>query len=144
LLSKADICLKLNLTVDKYTLEDMSKKVEDFDMIAHLVEPVGFLPRERALRLLHDSRALIFPSLVESFGLPLIEAGVLNVPIIASEKDFVRDVCVPSQTFDPSSPRSISQAVIRFLGGKNNLSLQISEQDVWMKLLGEKSNKKNG
>jgi len=61
------------------------------------------------------SQALIFPSTVESFGLPLIEAKAASLPIIASELDYVRDVVVPDVTFDPNSPVSISRAVKRFM-----------------------------
>ncbi len=59
--------------------------------------------------------ALIFPSKTESLGLPLIEAASAGLPIIASELDFVRDVCVPNETFDPYSSTSISRAVKRLL-----------------------------
>ena len=62
-----------------------------------------------------SSRALIYPSLSESFGLPLIEAKIFNLPILASELDFVRDVCSPVFSFDPNSPLSISNAVKRYL-----------------------------
>lgn len=75
----------------------------------------GHLTHAAALELLAASKALIFPSLGESFGLPLIEARDLGVPIVASELDFVRDVCTPAQTFDPNSPVSIARAVKRFL-----------------------------
>lgn len=63
-----------------------------------------------------QSRALIFPSLFESFGLPLIEARDAGLPILASELDYVRDVIEPHASFDPSSPLSISRAVMRHLG----------------------------
>jgi glycosyltransferase involved in cell wall biosynthesis len=66
-------------------------------------------------RLYGCSQALIYPSLKESLGLPLVEAARAGLPIIASERDYVRDVVVPVQTFDPSSPRSIARAVRRFL-----------------------------
>ncbi|MEY8216185.1 MAG: glycosyltransferase, partial [Colwellia sp.] len=66
-------------------------------------------------RLYEASKALVFPSLRESFGLPLIEASSAGLPIIASELDFVRDVSCPVQTFDPSSPVSIARAIARFL-----------------------------
>jgi glycosyltransferase involved in cell wall biosynthesis len=61
------------------------------------------------------SRALIFPSTLESLGLPMIEAKSVSLPILASEMDFVRDVCDPVETFNPSSPKSIALAVLRFL-----------------------------
>jgi glycosyltransferase involved in cell wall biosynthesis len=67
-------------------------------------------------RLYADARALLFPSLGESFGLPLVEAAAAGLPVIASERDFVRDICEPVETFDPESPISIARAVRRFLG----------------------------
>jgi glycosyltransferase involved in cell wall biosynthesis len=59
--------------------------------------------------------ALIFPSLIESFALPLLEAKAYGVPILAPERDYVRDVVSPCQTFDPESPRSMMRAVRRYL-----------------------------
>ena len=59
--------------------------------------------------------AVIYPSYCESFGIPLIEAQKSKTPIISSELDYVRDVCVPVETFDPNSPKSISNAVLRYL-----------------------------
>ena len=75
----------------------------------------GTLSREELRSLYLSSKALIFPSFAESLGLPLIEATQLDLPIIAAELDYVRDVCLPTETFDPASPRSIARAVCRFL-----------------------------
>lgn len=76
---------------------------------------LGKLEHEKVLEECCQSRALIFPSISESFGLPLVEATQIGLPILAAELDFVRDVCVPAQTFDPYSPVSIARAVKRFL-----------------------------
>lgn len=62
------------------------------------------------------AHALIYPSLFESFGLPLLEAQSSGLPIVAAERDYVRDVVVPHETFDPLSPVSIARAVRRFQG----------------------------
>lgn len=62
------------------------------------------------------SRAVIFPSLVESFGMPLVEAEIQKIPILASDLDFVYDVCDPAYTFNANDPASISRAVSKFLG----------------------------
>ena len=64
---------------------------------------------------LKSSNALIFPSYFESFGLPLLEAKNLNIDIVASEKDYVRDMVDPKETFDPSSSNSIARAIKRYL-----------------------------
>lgn len=73
------------------------------------------------IELYKQCSALIYPSKMESFGLPLVEAGVLGLPIVASELDYVRDVATPSETFDPDSPVSIARAVKRHLGAPDAL-----------------------
>jgi glycosyltransferase involved in cell wall biosynthesis len=59
--------------------------------------------------------ALVFPSRLESFGLPLLEARQAGLAIVAAELDYVRDVVEPDETFDPGSPLSIARAVRRLL-----------------------------
>ncbi|AWY43549.1 glycosyltransferase [Pseudomonas putida] len=65
--------------------------------------------------LYDQSKALIYPSITESLGLPLIEANLRQLPIIAAELDYVRDIVEPAQTFDPASRTSIARAVKRHL-----------------------------
>lgn len=76
---------------------------------------LGFVSRQKISEAYIHSRALIYPSLVESFGMPLIEAQQFGLPIIASELDYVRDVVKPIQTFNPHSNTSIYLSVLRFL-----------------------------
>lgn len=85
------------------------------------VQNLGRLPRPEVLERLRSSSALIFPSRAETFGLPMLEARAFGVPILASERDFVRDVCAPAQSFDPESPVSIAAAVTRFVEGDPDL-----------------------
>jgi len=71
------------------------------------------VPMGQISRLYAQSGALIYPSLFESFGLPLLEARRAGVPIIAAERDYVRDVAAPVVSFDPESTLSIARAVMR-------------------------------
>jgi glycosyltransferase involved in cell wall biosynthesis len=99
------------------------------------IRDLGKMSRAEVLRLYANARALIFPSTSESFGLPLIEASQLGLPILASELDYVRDVCVPAETFDPNSPVSIARAVKRFLGcPEPSVSLK-TPAEFWCELL---------
>ncbi len=66
--------------------------------------------------LYRQARALVYPSLFESFGLPLIEARQAGLPVLAAEQDYVRDILDPEQSFDPHSARSIARAVKRYMG----------------------------
>lgn len=80
------------------------------------IQNVGHISRSDVLNILSSSSALIFPSLAETLGIPLLEATALGVPIIASEFDYVRDIASPIETFNPHSPVSIADAVQRFVG----------------------------
>lgn len=87
-----------------------------------------FPRRENVLDKIRGADAMIFPSRAETFGISLLEATMLETPIIAAEADFIRDVCIPVQTFNPNSPRSIADAVLRFLGTPRPIVQPINAQ----------------
>ena len=103
------------------------------------IKDLGQMSHEKVLALYATAKAMIFPSTSESFGLPLIEATQLGLPILASELDYVRDVCSPVQTFDPTSPVSIARAVKRFLAVPEPALHLRSPQEFWRELLGATS-----
>lgn len=58
------------------------------------------------------ARALLFPSLMEGFGLPLVEARARGCPVIASNLPVFVELADAGVTFfDRSSPQALSQAV---------------------------------
>lgn len=100
------------------------------------IENQGELTREGVARLYAQAGALVFPSFGESFGLPLIEAARAGLPIVASELDYVRDVCVPTQTFDPGSATSIARAVRRQLAVPGAIAEPAQPDAFWAMLRG--------
>jgi glycosyltransferase involved in cell wall biosynthesis len=80
------------------------------------VENLGLIDAASMSVVYSQCEALIYPSLVESFGLPLLEASLAGLAIVAAELDYVRDVAYPKETFDPRSATSIARAVKRFCG----------------------------
>jgi len=83
------------------------------------IQNEGVVSGSDMLDVYSKAQALIFPSALESFGIPLIEARSAGLAIVASELDYVRDVVDPEETFDPTSPISIARAVKRFLGAED-------------------------
>ena len=114
LLSEDNIYPKLILTIDKNT-SLYSSIVNKVDKYGLNIDIMPNLKRKKLLSLYKKSSALIFPSLFESYGLPLIEANHYKLPVIASELDYVRDILDPVETFDPYSAKSISRSVKRYL-----------------------------
>lgn len=58
----------------------------------------------------------VYPSLLESFGLGLIEAADAGCAVLASERPYVHAVVGPCATFDPLSPAALADLVGRCSG----------------------------
>jgi glycosyltransferase involved in cell wall biosynthesis len=65
----------------------------------------GPVPHADLLRLLHTATALVFPSLVEGFGLPVLEAMSAGCPVICSAIPTLREVTGDAALLcDPIAP----------------------------------------
>ena len=105
----------LALTLDEAKFSDLCGWIEAQKQIHGLrIDNKGVLPPSRVVELYKCSGALIYPSKLESLGLPLIEAKNAGLAVLAGELDYVRDVLNPEETFDPQSAVSIARAVKRF------------------------------
>ncbi|MBQ5979513.1 MAG: glycosyltransferase [Bacteroidales bacterium] len=50
------------------------------------------VPHELLLSMMASSSALLFPSTIETIGLPLLEASSFGLPILAADMDYAREV----------------------------------------------------
>jgi glycosyltransferase involved in cell wall biosynthesis len=125
----------LHLTVDQRIYPELAAWIDtqraqnDLAIVNH-----GHVAPTRLAELYGEATALVFPSLLESFGLPLLEASNAGLPVIAAELDYVRDVVEPVQSFDPHSPVSLARAIRRFLGHSPDTVNLVSASDL-MKLV---------
>lgn len=62
-------------------------------------------------RLYAECGYLIFPSLAESFGLPLLEASMAGCGVLASDLPFVYEIVIPTNVFDPYNKEMIVKSV---------------------------------
>lgn len=107
------LCLTLDEVKDDELIEWIFNKASASEL---RIVNTGNVSATEIEKLYAESGALIYPSLFESFGLPLIEASNSGLPLVAAELDYVRDVSNPVQTFEPNSAVSIARAVKRHLG----------------------------
>lgn len=119
----------LALTLAPETAKSLYSCIEHAAARGLSIQNLGVLPHDRLLTIYRASGALIYPSSFESFGLPLIEARQLGLPVLAPELDYVRDLIDPDETFDPHSPLSIAKSVRRFISRltKEEIKLETSE-----------------
>jgi glycosyltransferase involved in cell wall biosynthesis len=101
----------LHVTVDNTAPAVTARMNELIALGAQIRNHVYIDPRE----LYFGCRYLIFPSVMESFGLPLIEATESGMKVLASDLPYVYDVIQPSLTFDEMNKVSIADAVQKAL-----------------------------
>lgn len=90
----------------------------------------GFIPSEQLADLYAQSKATVYPSYNESFGLGLVEAMEAGCDVIASDRPFVHAICQPSEVFDPQSPQTIADAVLRYEEGKGTSTKQLVSDEI--------------
>lgn len=72
----------------------------------------GYISDAQKFDLLGSCTAFIFPSLLEGFGIPIIEAGVFGVPVICTDIDVFREITHNQATyFDPKDPNSLIECI---------------------------------
>jgi glycosyltransferase involved in cell wall biosynthesis len=71
-----------------------------------------YVSRREFLALLDATRALVFPSLYEGFGMPILEAMAWGKPVLCSNVTSLPEVAGDAGSyFDPSDPRQIASAI---------------------------------
>ena len=102
---------ELHITVDE-TAPQLLARIEELRSKGVKITNYSYLdPRE----LYFKYRYLVCPSIMESFGLPLIEAVDSGMKVLAPDLPYVYDVIKPSATFNPWNKVEMAEAVIKAL-----------------------------
>jgi glycosyltransferase involved in cell wall biosynthesis len=85
--------------------------------ISEAVHFLGYLAEDELAVVWQQAHFLIFPSLFEGFGIPLVEAMQYEKPIIASSASSIPEVAGEAALyFDPRKPGEIVAALQRIMG----------------------------
>ena len=77
---------------------------------------LGWLPAPEIEALWEVAEAFVYPSLIEGFGLPVLEAMVRGVPVACSNASSLPEVAGDAALlFDPRDPSAIAAAIQRLL-----------------------------
>lgn len=75
---------------------------------------LDYLDRNALLRLTRVARAVLFPSIFEGFGLPVLEAMELGTPVLTSDRSSLPEVAGKAAVLvDPYNTASIAQGIAR-------------------------------
>lgn len=75
--------------------------------------------------------ALVYPSLLEGFGLPVVEAMACGTPVISSDIEAIRETTGKGNAMlcDPSDPEAIADSMLRILDA-NGPSKQLRDRGI--------------
>ncbi|WP_301750722.1 glycosyltransferase family 1 protein [uncultured Erythrobacter sp.] len=108
---------------------------------------LGYLPRQTLATAIAGARAVMFPSLYEGFGLPVLEAMSLGTPVITSATSSLPEVAGEAAVMiDPYDVRSIAWAIkalddddsaVAEMGQRGLLQAERFSADAYRQRLGE-------
>jgi glycosyltransferase involved in cell wall biosynthesis len=81
------------------------------------IRSLDYVDRSTLVTLIRGARALVFPSLYEGFGLPVLEAMMLGTPVITSAKGALEEVTGEAALLvDPYDVDDIARAIAAIVG----------------------------
>jgi glycosyltransferase involved in cell wall biosynthesis len=99
-----------------YGAESIKSKIEHSKHKADTILP-GFVKDEEKGEIIKNADVFLFPTFYEGFGLPILEAQSMGVPVVTSNVSSLPEVGGESVFYaDPHEPEIIADAVFRLLG----------------------------
>jgi glycosyltransferase involved in cell wall biosynthesis len=112
LYTRRTVDFRLTLTAESQ--EDCGGRplIEWFRNGLEKVDFVGAVERRNLRELYETHDIVVFPSIAESFGLPLVEAMTSGMPIVVSDFDWAKEICGPAAIYvDPGGATDWAEAV---------------------------------
>lgn len=105
-----ELSLKIVGAYDRDARAALERVLEKQDMASKRVEFLGHVADATLARLYREAAVLLFPSLYEGFGLPVVEALASGTPVVVSDRAELREAAGPHGVFcDPLDVSDIAQ-----------------------------------
>ena len=125
---KFKVFFTIDGTENKYA-RDIYKKYHNIDSI----EFIGFLKREQLYKLYSQSDCLIFPSRIETWGLPISEFGKYNKPMLLADMPYAHEAasgCRKVSFFDINNHKELASKVKRLIAGDTSFLSPVNEIEI--------------
>ncbi len=89
------------------------EKVQEYGLESQ-VHTLGYITAEQVAYLYRHARMLVFPSLFEGFGIPLVEAMAVGCPVVAANDTSIPEVVGDAaELFDPTSVSNMAEIITK-------------------------------
>ncbi len=121
-----DLCLVL-IGTREYGSPEIVKKIAELNLEENVIM-LGWLPYEDIPLIYSASSLLVFPSLHEGFGLPVIEAMASGVPVVCSDIEPLIEIAGgAAELVDPFSEEAIALGIKKVLQDSELRSILIQK-----------------
>lgn len=111
--------------------EDITAVAEKL-AVKHKIQFEKHKPLEQLIQIVASSQGLLLPSLVEGFGLPVIEAYSCSVPVLTSDIPALREVAGGHAILcDPEQEKSIAAGLFQLLRAENFSTEAMEARKAW-------------
>ena len=115
------------LDYDQYELEQLLDEIGDTALINRIIL-TGYVVNTDLPAIYSQSEVFLYPSLRESFGIPMLEAMACGVPVITSNTSSMPEVAGDAALLiDPYKPEEITAAMVRVITDKKLQAEMISK-----------------
>jgi glycosyltransferase involved in cell wall biosynthesis len=98
------------------------------ESLGHRVKVLGFIDDAQLARLYQAASLLLFPSLEEGFGIPVLEAMAGGVPVVTSNLSSMPEVSGEAALYvNPHDPADIAQKVVQAVEDRNRRAALIQK-----------------
>ncbi len=95
--------------------------------IEHLIKFLGYVPDDDLPLLFQASRAFVYPSRYEGFGLPVLQAMASGTPVLTTKLSSIPEVAGNAVVYiNPDDPASLARAINAILTNKEMRSTLIA------------------
>jgi glycosyltransferase involved in cell wall biosynthesis len=105
--------------IDRDYLHNIAKEAGDVEILNYITF-CGYVPNHDLPALYSMASVFLYPSLRESFGIPILEAMACGTPVITSSTSSMPEVAGDSAIFvDPFSPEDLAEKIVLLLSDKD-------------------------
>jgi glycosyltransferase involved in cell wall biosynthesis len=113
--------------IDRRYLQSLAEKIKDKELLEKICF-TGYVANSELPAIYSLSEIFLYPSLRESFGMPILEAMACGVPVITSNTSSMPEVAGDAAVLiDPRDPGAIASAILQLRADKKRQS-ELSEK----------------
>ncbi len=121
---------KLHLVMLDFDRQALNKLIDEVgdSSLNNYITLTGYIPNSELPGIYSMSSVFLYPSLRESFGIPMLEAMACGTPVITSNTSSMPEVAGNAAIFiDPFKPEQITDAMFKLLSDQELRSNLVSE-----------------